>query len=201
MKHGKIIRYIIDHLTEINFDTLAPVESTVAKSKVSELILQWEVTAYIKCRDQYIAKNKDGLYSIICGQCSEVLQDKLEDTKEYEDYAPISCPIGLLKHISKQVSLKFENVTYHAAAADDAKVAFYAFYQTKQNPLHQYCKELSDLTDTLEHYGADIGIDLSLAKDAAVRNDKKDSNAIDNQHTLQRFSSPSGNSCSSIFLI
>ena len=64
--------------------------------------------------------NTFGLYTIIWDQCSEALQAKLEGTAEYSSYAPINCPLGLLKHI-KQVSLKFKNVTYKPAAVDDAK--------------------------------------------------------------------------------
>lgn len=166
MKQGKDIRHLIDHLADVDFNALKPVAGA-SSDAVDKLILQQEVNSFVKRRDLY-ATNKDALYSIIWGQCSEALQAKLEGTSNFQNYEPIRCPIGLLKDI-KQVSLKFENVTFKALAIDDAKLALYSFYQTKNDSLHQYYLKFKDLCDALEHYGADIGNDVSLVRDVAER--------------------------------
>lgn len=114
MKHGKDMRYIIENLREVDFDTIMPEEPTGVSSKVADMMLQQKVTLFMKRMEQYDV-NKDSLYSIIWNQCSEALQAKLEGSPDYEDYAPTNCPIGPLKHI-KQMCLKFENVMYKPAA-------------------------------------------------------------------------------------
>jgi hypothetical protein len=63
--------------------------------------------------------------------------------------------------------LKFENDTYKPAAVQDSQVALFAFYQTKQNALHQYYLKFQDLVDAFDHYGAEVGINLSLIRHAA----------------------------------
>lgn len=167
MKQGKDIRSLIDNLEDVDFEALKPVSKN-SDDAVEKLILQQEVNSFVKRRDLYEA-NKDALYSIIWGQCSEALQAKLEGTDNFPNYDPIRCPIGLLKDI-KQVSLKFENVTFKALAIDDAKLALYSFYQTRSDSLHQYYLKFKDLCDALEHYGAEIGNDISLIRDVAERN-------------------------------
>lgn len=179
MKYGKDIRYLIEHLQEVDFDALKPTMSG-SGNKVDEMILQQEVNSYIKRRDLY-ETNKDALYSIIWGQCSEALQAKLEATTNFPDYDPIRCPIGLLKDI-KQVSLKFENVTFKAFAIDDANLALLSFYQTRQDSLHQYYSKFKDLADALEHYGADIGTDMALIRDVAERDGFKDVSLLTTSH-------------------
>jgi hypothetical protein len=72
----------------------------------------------------------DKVYSIIWGQCSDALQEKLKGSPLYKNYNPIKCPISLLNDI-KQVSLRFENVTFKVFAIYDAKMALATF--TKQN--------------------------------------------------------------------
>jgi hypothetical protein len=177
MKYGKDMRYIIENLKDVDFKSLVPKEPTTASGKVAELMLQQQVSIFMKRQDQY-DNNKDSLYTIIWNQCSEALQAKLEGTPEYGTYAPLSCPIGLLKHI-KQVSLKFENVTYKPAAVQDAQVALFSFYQTKQDSLHQYYLKFKDLVDALDHYGAEVGINLSLVRHAAEMAGEKSADQID----------------------
>eukprot|EP00557_Chaetoceros_sp_GSL56_P004903 CAMPEP_0176494286 /NCGR_PEP_ID=MMETSP0200_2-20121128/10002_1 /TAXON_ID=947934 /ORGANISM="Chaetoceros sp., Strain GSL56" /LENGTH=147 /DNA_ID=CAMNT_0017892007 /DNA_START=488 /DNA_END=928 /DNA_ORIENTATION=+ len=69
MKNGQDMRYIIENLKEVDFDSLVPVESTTATGKVAELMLQQEVTIFMKRKDQYDT-NKNSLYTIIWDQCS-----------------------------------------------------------------------------------------------------------------------------------
>lgn len=189
MKNGQDMRYIIENLKEVDFDSLVPVESTVATGKVAELMLQQQVTIFMKRKDQYDT-NKNSLYTIIWDQCSEALQAKLQGTPEYGNYAPLSCPrIEVLKHI-KQVSLKFENITYKPAAVQDAQVALFSFYQTKQDSLHQYYLKFKDLVDVLEHYGAEVGVNLSPVRHTAKLNGDKYADSIDYDHPSFRLYLP-----------
>mmetsp|Transcript_14399 Transcript_14399/g.27057 ORF Transcript_14399/g.27057 Transcript_14399/m.27057 type:complete len:316 (-) Transcript_14399:8-955(-) len=174
------MRYIIENLKEVDFTSMVPVESTTATGRVAELMLQQQVTIYMKRIDQYDT-NKHSLYTIIWEQCSEALQAKLEGSPDYDNYAPQSCPIGLLKHI-KQVSLKFENVAYKPASVQDAQVALFSFYQSKHDSLHQYYLKFKDLVDALDHYGAEVGINLSLVRHAAEMNGDKSADEIDYDH-------------------
>jgi hypothetical protein len=178
MKCGNDIMNMIHNIMEdIDFEPLKPKLASSSGDRVDELILQQEVNEYVKRKRTYY-ENRDKLYTIIWGQCSEALQAKLKSTKAFKKYNPIKCPISLLKDI-KMLSLKFENVTFKAFAIYDAKLALSRFYQTKQDSLHSYYMKFKDLTEALEHYGAELGNDIGLIRDIAERNGDKNADSID----------------------
>jgi hypothetical protein len=180
MKCGNDVMNMIDNMADIDFEALKPKLTGSSGDRVDELILQQEVNKYVKRKRTYF-ENRDKLYTIIWGQCSEALQAKLKGTKAFKVYNPVKCPLSLLKDI-KQLSLKFENVTFKAFAIYDAKIALSSFYQTKQDSLHSYYMKFKDLTEALEHYGAELGNDIGLIRDIADRNGEKDVENIDYTH-------------------
>jgi hypothetical protein len=180
MKCGNDMMNMIDNMADVDFDALKPKLTSASGDRVDELILQQEVNEYVKRKRTYY-ENRDKLYTIIWGQCSEALQAKLKGTKAFKTYNPIKCPLSLLKDI-KQLSLKFENVTFKAFAIYDAKMALSSFYQTKQDTLHSYYMKFKDLTDALEHYGAELGNDIGLIRDIAERNGEKNVEDLDSNH-------------------
>lgn len=61
-------------------------------------------------------------------------------------------------------------------------MALATFYQTKQDSLHAYYLKFKDLTEALEHYGAELGTDIGIIKDIAEQNGDKDADDIDHVH-------------------
>lgn len=176
LKSGNDMMNMIDNMQDLNFDLLKPKAPSDSMDEVDKMILQQEVNDFVKRRKLYF-ENRDKVFTIIWGQCSEALQAKLKGTKAFRTYNPIKCPISLLSDI-KQVSLKFENVTFKAFAIYDAKMALANFYQSKHDTLHEYYMKFKDLIDALEHYGAEIGTDIGLIRDAAERDGRKDADKL-----------------------
>lgn len=167
---------MIDNMEDLDFNLLKPTAPPGQMDDIDKMILQQEVIDFVKRRKLYY-ENRDKIFTITWGQCSEALQAKLKGTKAFRTYNPIKCPISLLKDI-KQVSLKFENVTFKAFAIYDAKMALAGFFQSKHDTLHEYYMKFKDLIDAMEHYGAEIGTDLGLVRDAAERDGKKDADQM-----------------------
>lgn len=167
---------MIDNMEDIDFATLKPKALSDSMDDVDKMILQQEVNDFVKRKKLYY-ENTDKVYTIIWGQCSDALQAKLKGSPSYKKYNPVKCPISLLNDI-KQVSLRFENVTFKAFAIYDAKMALANFYQTKHDNLHDYYMKFKDLIDALEHYGAEIGTDIGLVKDSAERDGVQDSESL-----------------------
>jgi hypothetical protein len=136
MKSGNDMMNLLDNMADIDFTALKPKALGPDGDDVDKMILQQEVNDYVKRRKLYY-ENRDKLYTIVWGQCSESLQAKLKGTKAFAKYNPIKCPLSLLADI-KQISLKFENVTFKAFAVYDARRALTALYQQKHDTLHQY---------------------------------------------------------------
>jgi hypothetical protein len=181
LKNGNDMMNMIDNMEDVDFALLKPKANVEEMDEVDKMILQQEVNDFVKRRKLYF-ENRDKVYTIVWGQCSEALQAKLKGTQAFRRYNPIKCPISLLKDI-KQVSLKFENVTFKAFAIYDAKMALSHFYQTKQDSLHEYYMKFKDLIDALEHYRAEIGTDIGLVRDAAERDGQKDAESMTPTHT------------------
>jgi hypothetical protein len=80
------------------------------------------------------------------------------------------------------VSFKFENVTYKLASGQVMQMALFTIYQSKHHSLHQYYLKFKDLVDALDHYGAKIGINLSLVWHTAEVHGDKYANDIDYDH-------------------
>lgn len=97
-------------------------------TQTTSIILQ-QAAVDLSMKHQELYNMNINLYKIIWDQCSDAFQATLEGADEYQQYAPIICPIRLLNHY-KYMSLKFENVTHHTTSAvDDAKVILYSFFR------------------------------------------------------------------------
>jgi hypothetical protein len=176
LKSGNDMMNMIDNMKDLDFNSLKPKATSEQMDDVDKMILQQEVKDYVK-RHKLYYRNRDKVFTIIWGQCSEALQAKLKGTKAFRTYNLIKCPLSLLKDI-KQVALKFENVTFKAFAIYDAKMALAGFFQSKHDTLHEYCMKFKDLIDALEHYGAEIGTDIGLVRDAAECDGRKDADEM-----------------------
>lgn len=177
LKSGNDMMNMIDNMQGLDYNFLKPKAPSDSMDDVDRMTLQQEVNDFVKHPNLYY-ENRDKVFTIVWGQCSEALQAKLKGTRAFRTYNPIKCPISLLKDI-KQVALKFENVTFKAFAIYEAKMALAGFYQSKHGTLYEYYyMKFKDLIDALEHYGAEIGTDSGLVRDAAERDNRKDADTM-----------------------
>ena len=106
----------------------------------------WEL-AYWLCQNTL-----HSLFSVIWGQCSQLLKSKLESKSEYEGIKANRDVSGLLKLI-KTIVYQFETHTSIYKALDEAKKNYYLYYQGPKTTNSQHAKNLQDMVEVIEYHG------------------------------------------------
>jgi hypothetical protein len=117
----------------------------------------WETTmkTYMKRTDK-MESNLRGIYAIVWGQCSPMMQSKLESLDEYSKRSTDCDCVWMLKEI-QGITHRFKGTRNVFISLDDAWCSYYSYHQGAQQSLHEYLKEYQSLVQVLEHYGAAIG--------------------------------------------
>lgn len=163
---------IIEDETGLIFDGLKPVcpkaETDEEIDKTDLRIWEKEVDEFVKRKTAYV-QNKQALYMIIWGQCSETMQARLRSLDIFEKIESNKNCLGLLKEI-KGITYKFESQRYPYEAAFDALHAFYQVRQHQHQSNAEYLQKLRNMINVLDHYKISIGEDPVLVKDELRRN-------------------------------
>ena len=121
------------------------------------MIWTTSMKSYMK-RTDLMESNLRGIYAIVWGQCSPMMQSKLESLDDYgKNSADCDC-IWLLKQI-QGITHRFEGTRNVFISLDDAWHNYYSYAQGPKQTLHEYLKDYQSLVQVLEHYGAAIGTD------------------------------------------
>ena len=97
------------------------------------MILNRKIDIYVK-RDGILDENLQKAYSLIHGQCTELLKSKLKTSANWETVSSQYNMLGLLDAI-KTIIYKIEDQKYLPLSLHHAKRNFYAFRQgTCQTP-------------------------------------------------------------------
>ena len=89
------------------------------------MILTKKVNSYVR-RDIILDKNIQKGYSLVLGQCTELLKSKLEPTSNWDTISTEFDLLGLIASI-KSVIFKFEDQRYLPLLLHYAKMNFYSF--------------------------------------------------------------------------
>ena len=121
--YGGYIGRMLRDFADIQFDKLKPTNPGDNADKTNLRIWEKGVDEYAK-RMTANRNNKEALYSIIWGQCSESMQSRL---KTFDDYDTISEARSCLELLSviKGITYKFETQRYPYEALFDVLVSFY----------------------------------------------------------------------------
>jgi hypothetical protein len=126
-----------------------------AKDMGKRMIWQTYMKSYMK-RTDMMESNMRGIYAIVWGQCSPMIQSKLKSLDHYSTKS-IECDcIWLLKEI-QGITHRFEGTRNIFISLDDAWCNYYSYKQGPNQSLHEYLKDYRSLVQVLEHYGAAIG--------------------------------------------
>jgi hypothetical protein len=119
----------------------------------------WETTmkTYMKRTDK-MEGNLRGIYAIVWGQSSPLMQSKLESLDDYAKKSTACDCVWLLKEI-QAITHRFEGTRMIYISLDDAWESYYTYRQGAQQSTHEYMKEFQAIVQVLEHYGAAIGAD------------------------------------------
>jgi Reverse transcriptase (RNA-dependent DNA polymerase)/Zinc knuckle len=117
----------------------------------------WETTmkTYLKRLDM-MESNLRAIYAIVWGQCSPLMQAKLESLDNYAMHSGSCNCIWLLNEI-KGITHQFESTRIAFVSLDAAWVSYYKYNQGPDQSLHDYLKDYQSMVEVLEHYGAVIG--------------------------------------------
>ena len=128
----------------------APDENDTALLKI---ILNRKIDIYVK-RDGILDENLQKAYSLIHGQCTELLKSKLKTSANWETVSSQYNMLGLLEAI-KTIIYKFKDQKYLPLSLHHAKKNFYAFRQGKL-PNPDYLDRFMNLVDMAESYDATL---------------------------------------------
>jgi hypothetical protein len=117
----------------------------------------WEETmkTFIK-RINSQESNARAIYAIVWGQCSPMMQSKLESLDGYEARSDACDCACILKEI-QGITQRFEGTRNVFISLDDAWSNYYAFRQGNRQTLHDFLKDYQGLVQVLEHYRAALG--------------------------------------------
>jgi hypothetical protein len=143
-------------LTTLNIP--ANLEKTVYETDMAKrMIWDTNMKTYMKRVDK-MESNLRAIYAIVWGQCSPMMQSKLESLDEYSERSTDCDCIWLLQEI-QGITHQFEGTRHVYISLDDAWENLYTYRQGAHQSLHEYLKEWQSLVQVLEHYGASIGAD------------------------------------------
>jgi hypothetical protein len=110
---------------------------------------------YMK-RSDLMESNTRAIYAIVWGQCSPMMQSKLESL-DYYDMKSTACDCVWLLQEIQGITHRFEGTRNVFISLDDAWSSYYAYMQGHNQTLHEYLKDFQSLVQVLEHYGAALG--------------------------------------------
>ena len=121
--------------------------------KLADILFSKKLDAHIR-REEILLDNVKKVYSLILGQCTELLQSKL---KQQDTWATVSGDlnsIGLLGLI-KTITFKFEDQKFLPLALQQAKINLYSFRQGSLTNA-EYLQKFKNLADVATAYKGQI---------------------------------------------
>ena len=174
MVEGDDVRLVVENLQLPTLDE--PAAPTGAVDDYQKMKWQAQVKIYLS-RVAQLESNMRKLYSIIIGQCSESMLNKLESSDEFKAISARSDSIALLKAI-KKVSFHHESQKFGPHAMHDAMSMFYTCRQSEHTTTEAYLETFNNTVSVVTYCGGNLGRALELANQMALERDE-DINAHD----------------------
>ena len=139
-----------------------PDDPPAGANETQKLIWKKRIEQYI-AREDKLNENLKTLYSLVWGQCSDIMRQKIEASDKYQEMSATADSMELLKTI-KTISFNFQSQKHLTHAIHEAKKQFYALYQTRHMTLTMYLDTFQNLVDVIEHTGGIIGLEPGIMK-------------------------------------
>ena len=147
----------------------------------------WEksVDDYVR-RKTILTENIKTAFSLIWGQCSDIMRQKVETCADYSVISENGDAIELLK-IIKDVAYNYQIQKYIPQALHEAKKRFYNCHQLRHQTTQAYFEYFQNQVDVITHIGGLIGNDPvlinktaeDLGKEVEAMNEKDKNKAQD----------------------
>ena len=152
-EHGGDMRHCILTLLPVNLTQ--PSDPPDDASRTLTKIWEIKITEFIK-RRQKIESNLKKLFSLVWGQCTELMRTKLQQMPGFEDINSHQDAIGLIKAI-KGLTFKFDVKQYAPMAMVNIDTRLYKFTQGQHTTDALYYEQFKSLVEVIEHYQGEIG--------------------------------------------
>ena len=131
------------------FNITKPIAPSTTNNEADKMILTKKVNSYVR-RDIILDENTQKGYSLMLGQCTELLKSKLKTTSNWDIISTGFYLLGLTKSI-KSVIFKFEDQRYLPLSLQYAKTNFYSFRQHHIGNT-EYLEKFTNLVDMAESF-------------------------------------------------
>jgi hypothetical protein len=127
----------------------------------------WEkrVDDYVK-RDTILKENIKTTYSLIWGQCTDLMRQKIEATKSFTSISQDGDATELLK-IIKDIAYNFQAQKYTPQVLHEAKKKFYNCYQACHQTTQVYLENFQKHIKVINHIGGSNGMDTIMISKVA----------------------------------
>jgi hypothetical protein len=132
-----------------------PTDLAAGATKTKELIWKKKVEEYVR-RETYLEENIKSLFSLVWGQCTDIMRQKVESLDAFEKLSAENDGIELLKAIKKTAFL-FETQKNAWQASHEAIRRFYTVSQGKYMSTQDYLKHFQNTVEVIEHTGGGVG--------------------------------------------
>jgi Reverse transcriptase (RNA-dependent DNA polymerase) len=120
-----------------------------------ELIWKKEVDFYVR-RKATLESNLRKLFTLVWGQCTDVMREKLEALDQWETIKKDYDALALLKQI-KTINFKFEDQKYVYGSVYYANKRFYNYKQAAEDSANEHYEKFNNLISVVDAYGGTIG--------------------------------------------
>ena len=158
MKFGGDMRIAIETL---EFPTFTIPDDPPVDANMAVMELWKDSVKQLGKRISYLDENNKTLYALIWGQCTDILQQKLESTEGFADVWGQGQGLNLLKMI-KNITYSFQSQKYPGQSLFDAKKRFYNQVQGRSVTVKEYFVQFQNLVDVIKHSGGNITDDMGM---------------------------------------
>jgi len=159
-KYGMDIRLSIENMELYTIPQPADPPENATRTEIR--IWEKSVDDYVT-RKSVLSENVKKTYSLIWGQCSDVMRQKAEAHPGFNDVARSGDALGLLQ-ILKNICYHYQVQKHIPHALHEAKRRFYNCHQLRNQSLQAYFEYFQNQVDVIIHIGGEIGLDPAMIK-------------------------------------
>ena len=152
-KYGNDVKLAVSTLRTPSFTEPSDPPEGASKSKLK--IWETKISDYCK-RESYLEENLKTLYSLVWGQCTDLIRARIEALDAHKQMFEDGDSIGLLIAI-KALVYNYQSQKYKPLALHENMRRFYLIYQERNMTCQAYMEKFQNTVDVLDHCGAGAG--------------------------------------------
>ena len=112
-------------------------------------------------KEEHIERGNKKLFSLVWGQCTEVMKTELKSMSNYEQLKEDQDGIELIKTI-KCVTFSFRDQNYIIGSVWKAYQRIFTLIQQQDTDLKDHLEKVQNIVEVFESYGINIGEDEAI---------------------------------------